>query len=206
MFTTRALSRLINSFDNCPWGVTAGRAQQWRAAAGCSPDSERSPPTLSQLLYTAEERRRRDAIALDARAGRAGPGQFAVFLVSLVLVLRCLATGEGQAAATISVVVKTLTLYAIMITGSIWEQEVFGRYLFARRVLLGGRVQHARAGLAHRLSRRAVLGSLDTHALRCCSRWRLTRLMWSMPTQFVLKLRAARLQQRDDRASSVPPH
>ena len=27
--------------------------------------------------------------------------------------------------------VKTLVLYAIMITGSIWEQEVFGRYLFA---------------------------------------------------------------------------
>jgi 3-vinyl bacteriochlorophyllide hydratase len=31
-----------------------------------------------------------------------------------------------------SIVVKTLTLYAIMITGSIWEKVVFGRYLFAR--------------------------------------------------------------------------
>ena len=27
--------------------------------------------------------------------------------------------------------VKTLVLYTIMITGSIWEKEVFGRYLFA---------------------------------------------------------------------------
>ena len=29
--------------------------------------------------------------------------------------------------------VKTLALYAIMITGSIWEKVVFGRYLFAPR-------------------------------------------------------------------------
>jgi 3-vinyl bacteriochlorophyllide hydratase len=59
------------------------------------------------------------------------PVQFAIFLISLVLVLRYLATGEGYAAATVSIVVKTLALYAIMITGSIWEKRVFGRYLFA---------------------------------------------------------------------------
>jgi 3-vinyl bacteriochlorophyllide hydratase len=35
-------------------------------------------------------------------------------------------------AAHVSVVIKTMTLYAIMITGSIWEKEVFGAYLFAR--------------------------------------------------------------------------
>jgi 3-vinyl bacteriochlorophyllide hydratase len=29
------------------------------------------------------------------------------------------------------VVLKTLVLYAIMITGSIWEKVVFGKYLFA---------------------------------------------------------------------------
>jgi 3-vinyl bacteriochlorophyllide hydratase len=28
-------------------------------------------------------------------------------------------------------VVKTFALYAIMVTGSIWEREVFGQYLFA---------------------------------------------------------------------------
>ena len=39
--------------------------------------------------------------------------------------------GWGEHAATASVVAKTLCLYAIMITGSIWEREVFGRYLFA---------------------------------------------------------------------------
>lgn len=63
--------------------------------------------------------------------GVLAPLQFLVFLVSLGLVLRTLATGEGAALAAASVIVKTLVLYTIMVTGSIWEKEVFGRYLFA---------------------------------------------------------------------------
>ena len=59
------------------------------------------------------------------------PIQFVIFAVSLVLVLRFLATGEGHTAALASVVVKTLALYAIMVTGCIWEKVVFGRWLFA---------------------------------------------------------------------------
>jgi 3-vinyl bacteriochlorophyllide hydratase len=82
-------------------------------------------------LYTPEERRRRDASAWTLVQGVLAPVQFVVFLVSLGLVLRYLATGEGLAVATVSVVIKTLVLYAIMITGSIWEKVVFGRYLFA---------------------------------------------------------------------------
>ncbi len=63
--------------------------------------------------------------------GVLAPAQFAVFLVSLGLVARFLITGEGEAVATASVVFKTGVLYLIMITGSIWERAVFGRYLFA---------------------------------------------------------------------------
>jgi 3-vinyl bacteriochlorophyllide hydratase len=51
--------------------------------------------------------------------------------VSAGLVLRFLATGEGYGAATLSVIAKTAVLYLIMITGAIWEREVFGVYLFA---------------------------------------------------------------------------
>ena len=83
-------------------------------------------------LYTADERRRRDASRWTLVQGVLAPLQFLVFLISLGLVLRYLATGEGLAVATASVVVKTLALYTIMVTGSIWEKEVFGRYLFAR--------------------------------------------------------------------------
>jgi 3-vinyl bacteriochlorophyllide hydratase len=82
-------------------------------------------------LYTPQERVRRDESIWTLVQGVLAPVQFLVFLVSLGLVLRFLATGEGQSAATISIVVKTLTLYTIMITGCIWEKVVFGCYLFA---------------------------------------------------------------------------
>ncbi len=83
-------------------------------------------------LYSAEERRRRDASSWTQVQGVLAPLQFLVFVVSLALVLRYLATGAGFGLATGSIVVKTLVLYTIMVTGSIWEREVFGRWLFAR--------------------------------------------------------------------------
>jgi 3-vinyl bacteriochlorophyllide hydratase len=82
-------------------------------------------------LYTAEERARRDGSVWTLVQGVLAPLQFLIFLVSLVLVLRFLFNGEGFYAASISIIIKTLTLYLIMITGAIWEREVFGRYLFA---------------------------------------------------------------------------
>lgn len=84
------------------------------------------------ILYTAEERKRRDASIWTLVQGILAPVQFLVFLISLGLIVYFLATGQGQFAAETSVVIKTLTLYAIMITGAIWEKQVFGCYLFAR--------------------------------------------------------------------------
>lgn len=89
----------------------------------------RRPPGTP--LYSPAERRRRDASIWTLVQGILAPLQLLICLVSLVLVVRFLLTGHGYAAATASVVVKTLALYAIMITGSIWEREVFGRWLFA---------------------------------------------------------------------------
>jgi len=82
-------------------------------------------------LYTPEQRRRRDQSRWTLVQGVLAPLQFLVFLVSLALVLRFLVTGEGAQAATWSVVIKTAVLYTIMVTGAIWEKEVFGQYLFA---------------------------------------------------------------------------
>ena len=84
------------------------------------------------LLYTPDERRRRDASRWTLVQGVLAPLQFAVFIVSAILVWRCLETGEGVLLAQLSVVLKTLVLYAIMVTGALWERDVFGRYLFAR--------------------------------------------------------------------------
>ena len=83
------------------------------------------------LLYTVAERARRDATVWTLVQGVLAPIQFVIFAVSLGLVVRFLATGEGLAAATFSVILKTLALYTIMVTGAIWEKVVFGRYLFA---------------------------------------------------------------------------
>ena len=82
-------------------------------------------------LYTPEERARRDSTRWTLVQGLLAPFQFLVFAVSLVLVLRFLMTGEGYGAATVSIVLKTFVLYAIMVTGAIWEKVVFGRYLLA---------------------------------------------------------------------------
>ena len=93
--------------------------------------SHRTPQTAPSQLYTDEERARRDATRWTVVQGVLAPLQFVVFLVSVVLVLRYLSTGEGYLAATISVLLKTAILYLIMVTGAIWEKVVFGQYLFA---------------------------------------------------------------------------
>ena len=117
MLTTRFLDPIINALDCSPWACSSGRYARHR---------DRQP------VYTPEQRRRRDLSPWTRVQGALAIAQFAVFLVSLGLVLRFLSTGEGFVAATVSVCVKTFALYAIMVTGAIWEKEVFGRYLFAR--------------------------------------------------------------------------
>ena len=82
-------------------------------------------------LYTPEQRRRRDETRWTMVQGILAPLQFIAFAISLVLVLRYVWTGEAYGAATVSILVKTALLYAIMVTGALWEKEVFGRYLFA---------------------------------------------------------------------------
>ena len=94
--------------------------------AGQAQKTRRSGP-----LYTTEQRKRRDRTRWTLVQGVLAPLQFIVFLVSLALVIRYLATGEGLFAATVSIVIKTLVLYTIMITGAIWEKVVFGQYLLA---------------------------------------------------------------------------
>lgn len=92
--------------------------------------SAMSSPETHQL-YTPEQLARRNSTYWTTVQGFLAPLQFVVFLVSLGCVLRYLATGEGYAVATLSIVIKTLVLYLIMITGAIWEKVVFGQYLLA---------------------------------------------------------------------------
>ena len=82
-------------------------------------------------LYTPAQKKRRDETGWTLVQGILAPAQFLVFLISLALVFRYLATGEGYAVASWSIVVKTGFLYLIMLTGAIWEKVVFGQWLFA---------------------------------------------------------------------------
>jgi len=89
------------------------------------------PATAPQVLYTPAQRARRDATAWTLVQGVLAPVQFLIFGLSLYLVLRSLHNGEHTDWALASVVLKTVVLYAIMITGAIWEKVVFDCYLFA---------------------------------------------------------------------------
>lgn len=124
--------------------------------------------------------------------GILAPAQFLVFLVSLVLVVRALTTGNGVAAASASVVVKTLFLYAIMVTGAIWEKRVFGRYLFAKAFFW----EDVFSMLVLTLHT-AYLVALFTSWLDARGQLLLALAAFATyvinATQFILKLRAARL-------------
>lgn len=126
--------------------------------------------------------------------GVLAPIQFLIFIASLVLVLRYLATGEGHDAATLSVVVKTLALYAIMITGCLWEKAVFDRYLFASAFYWEDVFSMLVLAL-----HTAYLVALATGSLGARGQMLLALVAYATyvinATQFLLKLRAARLDQ-----------
>jgi 3-vinyl bacteriochlorophyllide hydratase len=164
----------------------------------CRPD-----PSRHQPLYTAEERRRRDASPWTLVQGILAPIQFVVFAVSLGLVLRYLATGDGLAAATVSIVVKTLVLYTIMVTGAIWEKEVFGCYLFARPFYWEDMFSMVVLALHTAYLASLLLGFLDARAQMYLALAAYATYVINA-TQFVLKLRAARLGQRLAREESSP--
>lgn len=179
----------INHYNACTNLLTAVPSISTDACSGVRASGR------AIALYTAEERLRRDASPWTVVQAVLAPIQFVIFLVSLALVLRYLVWGTGLVLATASVVIKTIALYAIMITGSIWEREVFGRYLFARPFLwedvfsllvLALHTLYLVALASNALtSHRLMLVALAAYAAYAVN-----------ATQFVLKLRAARRQPR----------
>ncbi|MEY2758859.1 MAG: hypothetical protein RIR33_2637 [Pseudomonadota bacterium] len=115
------LNGWLDSLAPCPWPAHTG------SHIASSPPRRLS----SGQLYSREERARRDTSPWTTVQAVLAPLQFLVFAISLVLVVRFLMTGEGYDIATASILAKTFLLYLIMITGSIWEKEVFGKWLFA---------------------------------------------------------------------------
>lgn len=122
--------------------------------------------------------------------------------MSLALVLRTLATGEGAFAAHVSIIAKTFVLYTIMVTGSLWEKDVFGKYLFAPAFFWEDAVSFVVIAL-----HTVYLVCLLTHWLGDRALFILALLAYATyvvnAAQFLLKLRAARLEQNARSFDSV---
>jgi 3-vinyl bacteriochlorophyllide hydratase len=146
------------------------------------------------FLYSPLERQRRDASPWTVVQGVLAPIQFLVFLVSLGLVLHYLLSGQGLEAATLSILVKTACLIAIMVTGAIWENEVFGQYLFAPAFFWEDVFSFLVITL-HSL----YVAVLITHAASPRTQMLLALAAYASyvinASQFLMKLRAARLEQ-----------
>lgn len=166
--------------------------------------SPQPPPTQVtpvRSLYTPEQKARRDNTIWTPVQGVLAVFQFAVFLVSLTLVVRCLLTGEGAYIATVSIILKTFTLYTIMVTGSLWEKVVFDKYLFAPAFFWEDVVSFVVIAL-----HTVYMASLFIDFLTLREQLLLilaAYLTYAVnATQFVLKLRAARLQDAQQQASA----
>ncbi len=150
---------------------------------------------ISAGLYTPEERVRRDSTIWTPVQGFLAAFQFIVFGISVCLITRYMVTGQGETLAVWSVVFKTLVLYSIMVTGSIWEKVVFDKWLFAKSffwedvfsfLVLGLHTAYLWALFTDRMSTRdqlwLALAAYAAYAINA--------------GQFLWKLKAARIQER----------
>ena len=160
--------------------------------------TERDKPVSSAVkraapLYTPEQRKRRNETRWTLVQGVLAPLQFLAFAVSVCLVVRTLTTGEGMQLAAASVVVKTCFLYAIMVTGAIWEKRVFGVYLFAPAFFWEDVFSMLVIAL-HSAYLAALAGSLLSGRAQLWLALAAYAAYVINAGQFVLKLRAARLE------------
>ena len=144
-------------------------------------------------LYTPSQRKRRDESVWTLVQGILAPLQFLVFLISVWLVMRYLVTGIGYDIAAYSIVLKTVVLLTIMVTGAIWEKVVFGQYLLAPAFfwedvvsffVIALHLAYVWALFANYLTEQQLMAlGLTAYAVYLIN-----------AAQFVWKLRAARLQ------------
>ncbi len=188
--------RFVQTIDSCPWAAHTG------ATSVCS---KSGTGQKRSTLYTDEQRRRRDSSGWTIVQGILAPIQFFVFVVSLVLVLHYLLTGYGYIDATASIIVKTALLYTIMVTGSIWERQVFGKYLFAPAFFWEDAVSMVVIALHTAYLAALLTGWMGAHDLMMLALAAYAAYLVNV-TQFVLKLRAARQERAAIDVSGAAGH
>lgn len=190
-----SFSGLSNNLYNCCDAHFTAREESAEREIEISGISSAPPSRKARPLYSSEEKRRRDETPWTLVQGILAPVQFFAFAISLVLVLRYLATGDGLWIATCSIVIKTLLLYSIMITGSIWERVVFGRYLFAHAFFWEDVFSMLVLAL-HTAYLVAIIGDIGSPQQQMVLVLAAYASYAINATQFLLKLRAARLQDQ----------
>ena len=150
---------------------------------------------ISAGLYTPEERVRRDSTIWTPVQGFLAAFQFIVFGISVCLITRYMVTGQGETLAVWSVVFKTLVLYSIMVTGSIWEKVVFDKWLFAKSFFWEDVFSFLVLGL-----HTTYLWALFTDSMSTRDQLWLALAAYAAYAinagQFLWKLKAARIQER----------
>jgi len=150
---------------------------------------------ISAGLYTPEERVRRDSTIWTPVQGFLAAFQFIVFGISVCLITRYMVTGQGETLAVWSVVFKTLVLYSIMVTGSIWEKVVFDKWLFAKSFFWEDVFSFLVLGL-----HTSYLWALFTDSMSTRDQLWLALAAYAAYAinagQFLWKLKAARIQER----------
>jgi 3-vinyl bacteriochlorophyllide hydratase len=174
----------IDLIAPAPWGAHVGLH---------STHHGRAHVRTRRPLYTNEERARRDATPWTMVQAVLAPLQFLVFAISLALVARYFLTGRGYEVATASILIKTVLLYTIMITGSVWEKVVFGKWLFARSFFWEDVFSMLVLGLqtAYLASLLLSWGSARQQMLIAVAAYAVYVIN---AAQFVMKLREARLE------------
>lgn len=188
----RTLNHWIDSIAPCPWP----------AHVGSHIESHETRDAGKAALYTPEQRAKRDASPWTLVQGILAPLQFVVFAISLALVVRFLVTGHGYEIATASILLKTFLLYLIMITGSIWEKEVFGKYLFARAFFWEDVFSMLVLALQTAYLAALLLGWGSEHQQMMIAIAAYAAYLINA-TQFLLKLREARLEAQRVPASPL---
>nr|WP_238530510.1 2-vinyl bacteriochlorophyllide hydratase [Oscillochloris trichoides] len=84
------------------------------------------------MMYTEDQLARRARSKWTKVQIILAPIQFVAFLISFGLVIYYLVTGEGHMAATISIWIKIALIWALTITGMLWEYDMYDHYFMAK--------------------------------------------------------------------------
>lgn len=157
-------------------------------------------PKVRKPLYTPEQRARRNATKWTLVQGLLAPVQFAVFAWSLTMVVRYLLTGQDLDITNLSILIKTGLLFTIMVTGSIWEKVVFDVWLFAEPFFWED-VFSFLVIFFHCWYLYGLFTGMDAKFLMYITLCAYVAYVINA-TQWILKLRAARLLEESEQAAA----